>query len=1692
MNKKVFKFKNSLKKCLGALFFVTTIYASIAFCVYLGEGRTIKIERGEVLSYNAEKANDVVYLSDIPYKKAQVGWGTLGLDKTNSNTSLTMYIDGAAVVVKKGIFAHATSTIEYDISNYKDYDYFTTYYGLNTSAGSNGNGAKFYIYTSQDGKEWTLKTEENPTALKGNNGAVHVKIDIRDANYIKLYAHDNGSNGSDHAVWGDAKLVKEGHNDNVMTTVEEFDKIIKENYKSGTVEGDLKLVLLQRTFIKRVGQYQLRSFLESDPKNRETLDWFLNDEEAIRLWTIGGKPRGTYERALQVLSDLYHTYKDDLSNEDETELGTKYKDLYLRMMLSLSLTHSANVSLWISGNQYSNAVTRYQIYKDMHLNKLLDNAMFESYTVDEMRGVMMNNIDDEEIMWLHDYSKKFSTTERFNPYKYINYTFSYSYYRPQYYSQANYSKWDQKYNLSKYNITYQSGKPKLWIVFEEGAVCGGLSKTAANLYGVWGYSSRVVGQPGHAAYIYMYNAGGGKIAWQLANSIVTTGWANTGGSAINGWGSRYATNSGGIQSGSYVLLAQDAQNEYEKYEKAEMILLLEDVYKGDKNKLERIYRDALNEEIINLDAWIGLINLYISDNSKSDSDLIALAEEVAQAYAYHPLPMYDMTRRIGSKISSAGYRSKLMMLQDETLRNATKATAKDTLYYKEVPVIANAILGVVDSRVATFSFDGTNAGKIVLSKQLQSAQVTWKYSIDGGNNWIQCYEHSAQLTKEQLESINDVNDIKIHITGLPMSDENMYTIDIKKGVFPSNVVSKDDLENKITGATDKMEWTLDPDGEWNSFADTNPTFKGDVRVYIRMLANGIYTMSEPVYFTFTADASSETNRYITRDKLEVIAVSGTSGGNKDNMLDGNINTAWHSQYNKNNIGQKYIPAYATIELDKPRYVSELDYVPDAKATSALGNYPAGKASRLDIYVSMDGTNWELAASKSNLGNNGNLKKITFDSPLLAKYVRINCPTVYEEGLQYFFSIALINLYEDPSASEIPTADVNYNIIKKTNKDVVAELVDENRPITVTNNDGKTTYTFTENGEFTFEFVDRNGHKGTATAKVDWIDKSAPKATVQYSTTALTNENVVATIKFDKNDITILTSDVELATNPVDGSKTLTFLENGSVELEFQDALGNVGSTTISVDWIDTEAPTAEFEFNTIHLTDGEVIATLVPSEEVTVTNNGGNTTYTFTENGEFTFEFVDRAGNSGTATATVNWISKVPEYEISYSTTTLTNQDVKAILELEEGYRIFNNNASNEYTFTDNETFNFQYKDENGYDGIIPVTVDWIDKVAPTAEFDYSTKDITNKDVVVTLKPSEEVTITNNDGKDTYTFMDNGNFTFEFVDRVGNKGTATAKVEWIDKKAPTAVIEYSTKEPTEGPVTATLKPDKDVTILGNGSNTYVFKENAEYTFEFVDKAGNKGYATAVVTWIEKKPTEKPEDTKPDTKPDDNNSGNNSGDTKPVEKPSQKPGNNSGASSKPTQGTNNNNSNKDEVVKPDDKENNEFKDFTNGNVSISVPDSIISEHGDVTLGSNKLELSDAQKHRYGEDSELYEFTLETGDKKKIDISDETIEYTVKLNSNKKFDAVYVVRADGSVVRLDAKVSNNKLVFKNKGLGKYIISYKSTDTNKGESNNNNTKPIEDEKKKTNYIFYIIGGVSVLSLGGAIFYVTKKNKY
>jgi len=159
-----------------------------------------------------------------------------------------------------------------------------------------------------------------------------------------------------------------------------------------------------------------------------------------------------------------------------------------------------------------------------------------------------------------------------------------------------------------------------------------------------------------------------------------------------------------------------------------------------------------------------------------------------------------------------------------------------------------------------------------------------------------------------------------------------------------------------------------------------------------------------------------------------------------------------------------------------------------------------------------------------------------------------------------------------------------------------------------------------------------------------IDNVAPTATVDYSTMEPTNQDVVATITPSEAVMIINNGD----------SSSYTFTENGSFTFEFVDAAGNVGSATAAVYNIDKIVPTAIVEYSTTEPTNQDVVATITPSEAVMIINNGDSSSYTFTENGSFTFEFVDAAGNTGSATVTVSNIDKIaPVLTLNPSTQTL-------------------------------------------------------------------------------------------------------------------------------------------------------------------------------------------------------------------------------------------------------------------------------------------------------------------------------------------------------------------------------------------------------------------------------------------------------
>lgn len=66
------------------------------------------------------------------------------------------------------------------------------------------------------------------------------------------------------------------------------------------------------------------------------------------------------------------------------------------------------------------------------------------------------------------------------------------------------------------------------------------------------------------------------------------------------------------------------------------------------------------------------------------------------------------------------------------------------------------------------------------------------------------------------------------------------------------------------------------------------------------------------------------------------------------------------------------------------------------------------------------------------------------------------------------------------------AIINYTPEQDTTDSVIAKVSFNKEGITITNNDGKDTYEFLENGQFTFEYIDEAGRKGSITASVSWI------------------------------------------------------------------------------------------------------------------------------------------------------------------------------------------------------------------------------------------------------------------------------------------------------------------------------------------------------------------------------------------------------------------------------------------------------------------------------------------------------------------------------------------------------------------------------------------------------------------------------
>ena len=381
---------------------------------------------------------------------------------------------------------------------------------------------------------------------------------------------------------------------------------------------------------------------------------------------------------------------------------------------------------------------------------------------------------------------------------------------------------------------------------------------------------------------------------------------------------------------------------------------------------------------------------------------------------------------------------------------------------------------------------------------------------------------------------------------------------------------------------------------------------------------------------------------------------------------------------------------------------------------------------------------------------------------------------------------------------------------------------------------------------------------------------------------------------------------------------MTITDNGNVEFDVSNPNGTDTTAyrqVYVVDKFDRQAPEYTILYSPSKPSGGTKVNTDVTVSLDNIKDNRSAVSdisvsahqYTFTENGDYTFTLTDEAGNKTEIPVTIDYIDKNPtELTVKFkSGDTVLNDSVFELTKDEADYK----NAKYTYIYndtkhlkndieaivmykgiqvgalniTDGGEYMFSYTASNGSVGTVSIRGALLDKEAPktVTEYVYNPSAANSKDSV-TAKVTVSDNITgkgeiklisasgrDNDGKEyklndivnggsgeyLLTFPNNGFADLVFEDRAGNTTSVGLSVSNLDRTAPRAFISYSTVNPTNSDVVATITFDKlaDYQIYEQGSNTptrdytgtysssirYIFENNGTKVFKFRDVSGNE-------------------------------------------------------------------------------------------------------------------------------------------------------------------------------------------------------------------------------------------------------------
>jgi hypothetical protein len=287
---------------------------------------------------------------------------------------------------------------------------------------------------------------------------------------------------------------------------------------------------------------------------------------------------------------------------------------------------------------------------------------------------------------------------------------------------------------------------------------------------------------------------------------------------------------------------------------------------------------------------------------------------------------------------------------------------------------ATLYIGNIDStnpadytEVATLTADGTqvltqNLGtaRYVMIRQTGILSLTEVQVFGVGVN---CPVEGTICDDGDVNTSNDIENGSCSCEGTVISCDNIEIVaqvDGESFIGETEITVTEDDDITLALNLDDVVYTIeDPDGNTLGSNSINE---------ISFNQSGLYTFTSFVYGPLT---QSPTVLYVNSEDT-------VSGGFAANVLDGNPNTIWHTEYS--NVPDTPYPHEIQLDLGIGSTVSGLEYLPrQVGANGRIANY--------EIYVSNDTNNWGTAVNTGTWANNNQLKTVNFTEKL-GRYVRL--------------------------------------------------------------------------------------------------------------------------------------------------------------------------------------------------------------------------------------------------------------------------------------------------------------------------------------------------------------------------------------------------------------------------------------------------------------------------------------------------------------------------------------------------------------------------------------------------------------------------------------------------------------------------------------------------------------------------------